>query len=593
MKIKTKLTLGIGLLFALIILLIAVAGRYIHLLRNDTNNVIVANYNSLDYAKNMLAALDETPAKGILDLETNLRLQEKNITETGERTATQQLRAYFLQYQADSVRQKYAPLIRASIYQVMALNIEAIARKNTLTQQRADDAYSLIAIVGTLCFVIAFTLLVNLPSSIANPIEELTESIRQIAAKNYSQRVGFLSHNEFGDLARSFNSMAEKLEEYNSSTLATLMIEKKRVETLINNMHDPVLGLDEHQKIIFVNEEAAKIIGLKAADLISKSAKDVAIHNDLVRSLLQDLGNISATISKPIKIYANGKESYFEREILPISVVPTGEQISIFIGHVLILRNITQYKELDTAKTNFIATVSHEFKTPIASIKMSLQLLEDERVGVLNDEQKRLKESIKEDTNRLLNITGELLNITQVESGNIQLLMQATNPNVLMQDAMEANHTQAQQKGVKLEWTPLDAPRDVWADAEKTVWVLTNLISNAIRYSYDNASVLLKVEQQNEQLIFSVQDTGQGIAPQYQSKVFDRYFRVPGTKKEGTGLGLAISKEFIEAQGGRINVESDFGAGSRFAVALKTVQPQFSSLKNTRFTRALMPVRSS
>ena len=171
--------------------------------------------------------------------------------------------------------------------------------------------------------------------------------------------------------------------------------------------------------------------------------------------------------------------------------------------------------------------------------------------------------------------------------------MQATNPNVLMQDAMEANHTQAQQKGVKLEWTPLDAPRDVWADAEKTVWVLTNLISNAIRYSYDNASVLLKVEQQNEQLIFSVQDTGQGIAPQYQSKVFDRYFRVPGTKKEGTGLGLAISKEFIEAQGGRINVESDFGAGSRFTVALKTVQPQFSSLKNTRFTRALMPVRSS
>lgn len=570
MKIKTKLTLGVGLLFALIILLIAVSARYIHVLRKDTNNVLVANYNSLEYAKNMLAALDEIPPNGIQNLEKSLRKQENNITETGERATTQQLRAYFSLYQSDSTPQKYAPLIRGEIFQIMALNMEAIERKNTLAQQRADEAYSFIAIVGTLCFLIAFTLLVNLPANIANPIQELTESIKQIADKNYSQRVRFLSHNEFGDLARSFNSMAEKLEEYNSSNLAKLMIEKKRVETIINNMHDPVLGLDEQQKIIFVNEEATKIIGIKTADLVGKSAKDVAIYNDLIRSLLQDLGNRHSPMPKTLKIFANGKESYFEKEMLSIAVVPTGEQTSVFMGYVLILRNITQYKELDTAKTNFIATVSHEFKTPIASIKMSLQLLEDERVGVLNDEQKRLKESIREDTNRLLSITGELLNITEVESGNVQLLMQAIDPKSIMQDAIDANQTQAQQKDVKLEWNPLDPLPNVWADGQKTAWVLTNLISNAIRYSYDNATVLLQIAVQDKQLVFTVQDTGQGIAPQYQDRVFDRYFRVPGTKKEGTGLGLAISKEFIEAQGGRISVESDFGAGSKFMVALKT-----------------------
>ena len=571
MKIKTKLTLGVGLLFALIILLVALSVRYVRVLRNDTNNVLSANYNSLEYAKNMLAALDETGSSGIRNLEKNLQKQENNITETGERVATQKLRTYFSLYCSDTT-QKYAARIRNEIFQIMGLNMEAIERKNTIAQQRADEAYSLIAIVGTLCFVIAFTLLVNLPANIANPIEELTQSIGQIADKNYSQRVRFLSHNEFGDLARSFNTMAEKLEEYNNSNLAKLMIEKKRVETLINIMHDPVLGLNEHQKIIFVNEEAAKIIGINAADLVGKSAKDVAIYNDLVRSLLQDLGNANPQIPNPLKIFADGRESYFEKEVLPIAVVPTGEQSPIFIGHVLILRNITQYKELDTAKTNFIATVSHEFKTPIASIKMSLQLLEDERVGVLNDEQKKLKESIKEDTNRLLNITHELLNITQVESGNIQVSMQAVNPNHIMQDAIEANQTQAQQKGVKLEWTPLNLPPSVWADDEKTAWILTNLISNAIRYSYDNAAVLLKISVQNEQVIFTVQDTGQGIARQYQGKVFDRYFRVPGTKKEGTGLGLAISKEFVEAQGGRISVESDFGAGSKFMVALKIAQ---------------------
>ena len=107
-----------------------------------------------------------------------------------------------------------------------------------------------------------------------------------------------------------------------------------------------------------------------------------------------------------------------------------------------------------------------------------------------------------------------------------------------------------------------------WADEEKTAWVLNNLISNAIRYSYDNSKVFIAAKNNNNKIEFSVTDTGQGIAPEYKQKIFERYFRVPGTKKEGTGLGLSISKEFIEAQGGEIKVESDFGAGSTFTIIL-------------------------
>ncbi|MFS8083673.1 MAG: sensor histidine kinase, partial [Ginsengibacter sp.] len=110
----------------------------------------------------------------------------------------------------------------------------------------------------------------------------------------------------------------------------------------------------------------------------------------------------------------------------------------------------------------------------------------------------------------------------------------------------------------------------ILADSEKTSWVLTNLISNAIRYSYDNSSISIKTEHENDKVKFSVTDTGQGVSPQYVSKIFNRYFRIPGTKKEGTGLGLSISKEFIEAQGGEISVISDFGAGSTFSFTLKT-----------------------
>ncbi len=216
--------------------------------------------------------------------------------------------------------------------------------------------------------------------------------------------------------------MAEKLEEYNNSNLAKLMMEKKRIETLINNMHDPVIGLDENKKVIFVNGEALKIAGLKHTEVVGKNANEVSVHNDLMRSLLQGLNNNEKTIErKPLKIYADGKESYFEKEILNISIIPTGEQTAQTFGYVIILRNVTPYKELDFAKTNFIATVSHELTTPISSIKMSVQLLENEKIGNINSEQKNLIESINEDATRLLKITGELLNMTQVESGNIQL----------------------------------------------------------------------------------------------------------------------------------------------------------------------------
>jgi NtrC-family two-component system sensor histidine kinase KinB len=569
MKIKTKLTLGVGLLFLMILLLSAVGEIYINALKSDTENILVDNYNSLEYANKMLASLEENSPKSWKHFEENLRLQEGNISEIGEKEATHALRLFYTQ----NGQSEGQNAIRKEIFKIIDLNMDAIQRKSEFAKKTAEIATFRIALSGVICFLIAFTLLINLPSNIANPIIELTESIKQIAAKNYSQRVHFSSNNEFGGLAKSFNTMAEKLEEYNDSNLSTLMIEKKRIETLINNMHDPVVGLDENMKIIFVNEEATKMIGLPHHELVGEFAQNLALRNDLLRSLMQDISN-QKTKDKPeksemMKIFANGKESYFEKESHNISIIPTGEQTKKTIGFVVILRNITQYKELDFAKTNFIATVSHEFKTPIASIKMSLQLLENEKVGILNNEQQNLLESIKDDTQRLLKTTSELLNITQVETGNIQLSIIPTDPKSILAYAINANKTQAEQKHIQLQTYCKDNLPEVLADSEKTAWVLINLISNAIRYSHDNSTINLSITSDNQQIRYVVKDFGQGIAPEYKDKVFDRYFRVPGTKKEGTGLGLAISKEFIEAQGGQISMESDFGAGSTFTVTLQ------------------------
>ncbi len=575
MKIKAKLFLGVGVLFAMIVLLMTLSIFFINRLSSDTKNILVANYNTLDYSRRMQMALDDGISnpeneKSFLD---NLQQQQKNITEPGEKELTGNLSEHFYQFRKNLHDSSLSRLVRKDISDIMLLNMLAIERKSKIAEDTANRSILWVSIFGTVCFLIAFTLLVNLPGNVANPIRELTDSIQQIAAQNYSQRVHFEKENEYGQLAEAFNSMAEKLQEYQASNLQKIMFEKKRIETLINNMHDPVIGLDDNKQVLFMNDIALKITGLSAENVIGKPVQDIAMQNDLIRSLVKDLfedAGIEEQKNKmePVKIYADNKESYFEKEIIPIKVLPTGEKEEKQIGNVILLQNITPYKELDFAKTNFIATVSHELKTPISSIKMSLHLLENAKIGELNQEQQALIESIKEDAGRLLKITGELLNMTQVESGAIQMNVVPTDPKEIIQYAINANKSAAEQKQIRFE---INIPGDIQkviADNEKSSWVLTNLISNAIRYSYDNSTIAVAVFTENEKIKFAVTDSGQGISPEYLDKIFDRYFRIPGSKKEGTGLGLSISKEFIEAQGGQLTVKSDFGVGSTFAFTL-------------------------
>jgi PAS domain S-box-containing protein len=567
MKIKTKLTLGVGLLFLLIILLSVVSGGYILTLKEDTNNILVANYNSLDYSRKMLLALDEEANDKTAEkrFRENLALQNTNITETGEREIMDRLNDHARQLDTNFLTNtEIHQLVRQDLLEIMRLNMSAIQRKSNFANQSTDTALYWIIGTGSACFLIAFILLVQLPRNIARPIKELTESIRQIASRNYKQRVAFESHSEFGDLAKSFNIMAEKLDEYNSTQLAEVLYEKKRIETLINSMNDPVIGLDENKLIMFVNDKAINILGLSKTDLMGKPAQEVALTNDLLRSLIRTSGDKELKQSAPVSIFVNGKEQYFEKEQVTISITPTGEREKHTIGDVIILRNITSFKELEFAKTNFMATISHELKTPISSIKMSLQLLEAKDVGKINEEQKDLLRSIREDSDRLLKITGELLNLSQLETGNIQLVKQLSDPYKLIEHAVEAVVKEAEHYGVKLQTKLQKNLPNVQVDTDKTQWVLINLLINAIHYSRKESTVHVDLEQENQKLLFSVTDNGEGIEEQYFSRIFDRYFQVPGSSKSGSGLGLAICKEFIEAQGGTIGVKSKMGEGSTF-----------------------------
>jgi signal transduction histidine kinase len=565
MRIKTKLNLGVGLLFFLIIILSLLSTFYIYSIKKDTQNILKANYETLEYSRNMLLALDKMEGNkepSITVFETNLNKQLANITEVGEDRATYKLRDNFTFLKEHAANDSLKSVIHQNIFEIMKLNMDAIKQKSDVAKKTSERANTWIIFIGTFCFLIAFNLLINLPNNIANPIKELTSSIKEIANKNYSERVNFLNHNEYGDLARSFNTMAQKLQEYHSSNLSKLLFEKKRLETLINNMSDPIIGLDHQGIVLFVNNEALKIIGLKQEEVLGKSAVVLAESNDLIKSLLENSPNLHK--GDPIKIFAHGKESYFEKENLNITITPTGEDKTIDIGDVIILRNITIFKELDFAKTNFIATVSHELKTPIASIKMSLQLLENETTGVVNEGQKQLLDSIKEDSQRLLKITGELLELSQLETGNIQLKIEKSDPYQLVDYAVEAVRVQAEQKQIELVYEEAENLPNIKADSEKTSWVLINFLTNAIRYSSENSKIIIRLNEENHFVTFKVIDTGKGIDNRYKTKIFDKYFQIPGSYKSGTGLGLAISKEFIEAQSGAIGLDSQLGLGSTF-----------------------------
>jgi len=570
MKLKTKLTLGVGLLFLLIVLLSVIGSVYINKLKSDTEKILTANYNSIEFSKNMLLALDKMKTDSsiaIKDFRKNSILQEKNLTEFGEKEATQNLNLHFKSYLSQPTEEK-EKLIREDLVTIMSLNMKGIERKSDIAIITAENATFWIVSLGTVCFLIAFILLFNLPQAIAEPINQLTFSIRQIANKNYNERVHFKGSEEFGDLANSFNIMAEKLQEYESSTLSEQLMDKKRIETLVNNMHDAVIGLDENHFIYMINDEALKITNLNKEEIIGKTVHEVAVNNDLIRELLK---NIDHPVKEPIKIVSDHKENYFEQDIVPINIVRTGEKEKKYIGKVILLRNITPFKELDFAKTNFIATISHELKTPISAIKMGVQLLGNQKFGALNDQQQELLKGINEDGQRLLNITGELLNLSQVESGNIRLNIENCSPKEIVQTAIKNIEKLAEQKNITIH-TQFLLPDDalVSADFDKTVWVMNNFLSNAIKHSFQDEKIEISVEKTDSEIQFSITDTGKGIDEKYHRQIFDRYFQVPGEHQNGTGLGLAISKNFIEKQNGKIGVKSSLNQGSTFYFTLNS-----------------------
>ncbi|HRI60231.1 MAG TPA: ATP-binding protein, partial [Saprospiraceae bacterium] len=465
---------------------------------------------------------------------------------------------------ADPEKARYfGAIVREKLHEIWDINQAAILRKSDSAGHQGENAFQIIAILSTFVVLLAFTLVLNLPSYISRPIAELRDGIRQILQRDYTARVEVRSHDELGELGTAFNDMAQKLDFWEHSNWAQVLFEKRRIETIIEQMQDAIIGLDERQHVLFANPVMEKLIGIPAKDMIGKNALEMALRNDLLRHLLRPA---EGALKGDLKIFFEGKESFFNEEK---HEVRNGNEV---IGQVIVLKNVTAFRELDLAKTNFIATISHELKTPISAIKMSLKLLEDERVGQLNEEQKKLTAQIRGDSERLLNITGELLDLAQVETGNIRLAVAPTRVDYLVGYAAKAVESALKEKDLHLDVQLAPDIPILQLDAEKTTWVLVNLLTNAIKHSPEGERIEVRAHREKDSVVVSVRDFGKGIEEKYQKRLFEKFYQAPSNGGKaaagGTGLGLAISKEFIEAQGGRIWMESTPGAGAMFAFLL-------------------------
>jgi PAS domain S-box-containing protein len=584
--------------------ILSITGIYfINLLTSTPDKILKDNYKSILAAQNMIYELDnmdnlvltyiiitekrnesekhyeESKIKFLANLDTC----KNNITEPGEKELINELIEVSAKYMAitlnkdehtiysyNTVIASQYGIVKQKCYDLLNLNHKGMLIRRDNMVEISEKAETYMLVISVLSVIIVMIAVFKVPSLVINPILEFTKKVQAITEKKYSERINIPGSNELGKLANSFNKMAAKLEEYDKTNIDLLIAEKRRAEAIVKSMVDGIFVLNENYEILIINNIGEELLGISADNLHGKNAFDIAKNNNLLNNLLQNLEESNQEANKRaqnyLRIFYKGKEEFYLKDVVKVT-----EGVKI-VGFIVILKNVTGFKELDEQKSGFVATVSHELRTPLSAMNMSLRLLEDERIGKMNSEQRKIIESMKEEVKRLLKIVTELLNLSKMESGSDLLKLQHITAEELLDAALTPLLMQFEQKNVRINTQISENLPELNVDANKIAWVLINLLNNALRYSQDNSDIDLKVVKDNSNLIFSVRDHGLGIEPQHINKIFDKFVQLGGknieNQKKGVGLGLAISKEFVNAHKGNIWVKSEPGKGSEFSFSI-------------------------
>ncbi|MBC3538793.1 ATP-binding protein [Rufibacter sediminis] len=604
MKLKTKILLGYLVVLALLLGLGSYNLYNLSRLDRAAQNILKDNLYSVQLGQEMNNALShllvtqqqavflkadsveiaESTRADLRRFEASLQKESENITEPGERETVESMRQTFAELKRLLHTSAAVPseayfvtvmpkhqLLQDKIHQMVSLNTDALQLKNQQAQETSQRVwqYTLALLACSVLFALVFCF--SVPEALTQPIQQLITSLEYVAQRNFSQTLPIKGNDEFGAVSKVFNQMLVRLREYEKSTLSELITEKNRIQSIITNLDEAIILLDAEGKIILANPVACRLLGLPPEKLIGAKTQDVAAQNDLFKELLKGIeAGSSDSPEAVLSITDLGEEAYYRKSVFQVLAYNEVLGKQEFAGYILSLRNVSDFKKLDQVKSNFLATVSHELKTPLASINYSLKLLQNQRIGEMNDEQQHLVATIKTENQRLQKMVTELLDVARLENGNIQLNIATANVADIVQFAANTIQLQLREKNIHLEISLPPQLPPVKADVEKTSWVLLNLLSNAIRYSAQNETIVLSASEGKGEVVVQVKDHGPGIEPQNHERIFQRFVQVPGKEayKGGSGLGLSISREFIQTQGGRIWVESEVGQGSTFGFTL-------------------------
>ena len=609
-SIKSKISLILIVFISLTIGNSFVSINFFNKLQESIDSIMDANYDSVVDAQNMNNSLERQDSLELSFIfENNLELSpeyelnhtnflewlnkaKNNITEVGEQDTVDSIEKSYTDYidkvkilisikkeQGDNEASKYYYSIVFPLFKdvkehcniLLDINQKSMINMKEKSKELVNTARYFTLGIDGVALIIGISIISYLLRKIIHPIEDLAIAINKVSEGNYEYTIPLKSGEEINFIFDCFNNMVEKLKEYDRLNLNKILREKQRTEAIIESIKSPIIVTDEENKIIMLNKYAERVFDVKEKKVINRQFLD-GIREEKVFNMIQESRNSIEEFKAfdDIELGKNEEKAYYR-----ITISPIWFKHSENLGTVTIMQDITKFKELDEMKTDFISNVSHEFRTPLTSICMAVGLLLDKNVD-MNDDEIELLTIIKEDSDKLDNLVGELLDLSKMKSGKIEMDIRDIDINDVISQIKRAFKIQIEEKNVKLSIDTNGIVRKVKGDINKISWVVANLIGNALRYiKTDGTGIIeIKAREVNNTMLVSISDNGEGIADEYQKLIFEKFIQIKDKNGETTGssgLGLAICKEIVKAHGGEIWVDSTVGEGSTFYFTLKLI----------------------
>ncbi|MBN2181673.1 MAG: HAMP domain-containing protein [Sedimentisphaerales bacterium] len=601
--LRKKVLTGYGLALSLIVAVLIWSLINMVRLSHAAEAILKENYKSILAAENMIDSLERQdsailllmlnyPDEAIKQFRENenhfllwLGRAKDNITIAGEDKIVENIDAGYSEYlvkfsnlqtmfssDAGKTAQFYHEnvlpsfkSVRDECIQLREINQNTMFDASSKASEVSSRAFWSVFMIGSISVAVGLGFSLLLAALFVKPVHQIIKATQKISEGDYNVQVKSKSRDEIGIMANDFNVMVKKLKAYRNLNFKKILSEKHKSETIIRSIDDGLIVLNSELKIEDINPTAAKIFD-KTPDEIKgyhllEVIKDEKIYNYLKQAFQSE--NITMPEEPDANIITVDKGQSQQHYLFSVTPVPADEQSPVSM--VLLLRDITRLKELDRLKSEFVMAASHELKTPLTSIGMSISLLKEKSMDKLDSKESELLNAADEEVRRLKALVSDLLDISKIEAGKLDIEFDSVPVELLFEKAVALLKKQAEEKTIELSYEPVTHMPDIKADVNKITWVLTNLISNSLRYTQANGFIKLSAEQMGSQIQISVADNGMGIPYEYQSRIFDKFVQVKTEKAlGGSGLGLAICKEIVRAHGGTIWVDSHPGKGSTF-----------------------------